>query len=60
MCYLPEHFAEGFFDRGVMRALLPEVFQYVCEFSAIVRHSPPPNRVVQTLLDELIEVHGSI
>jgi DNA-binding transcriptional LysR family regulator len=58
--YLPEHYAEGFVDRGVMRALLPEVFQYVCEFSAIVRHSPPPNRVVQTLLDELLEVHGSL
>jgi len=56
--YLPEHYAEGFVSKDVMRPLLPEVFQYVCEFSAIVRHSPPPNRIVQTLLDALVTVHG--
>jgi DNA-binding transcriptional LysR family regulator len=55
--YLPEHYAESFLARGVMKALLPDVFQYVCQFSAIVRHSPPPNRVVQTLLDALVEAH---
>jgi DNA-binding transcriptional LysR family regulator len=55
--YLPEHYAEDFLARGVMRPLLPELFQYVCDFSAIVRHSPPPSRVVQTLLDALVEVH---
>lgn len=56
--YLPEHYAEAFVNKGVMRPLLPEVFQYVCDFSAIVRHSPPPNRVVQTLLDALVGVHS--
>jgi DNA-binding transcriptional LysR family regulator len=56
--YLPEHYAETFVRQGVMRALLPDVFQYVCEFSAIVRHSPPPNRVVQTLLDALVAAHA--
>lgn len=55
--YLPEHYAEGFADKGVMRALRPDVFQYVCEFSAIVRRSPAPSRVVQTLLDALVAVH---
>jgi hypothetical protein len=40
-----------------MRALLPRTFQYVCDFSAIVRHSPPPSRVVQTLLDALVQAH---
>ena len=55
--YLPEHYAETFVAKGVMHALLPGVFQYVCQFSAIVRHSPPPNRAVQTLLEALIEVH---
>ena len=56
--YLPEHYAETFVARGVMRTLLPEVFAYTCQFSAIVRHSPPPNRVVQTLLDALVQVHN--
>jgi len=55
--YLPEHYAEAFVNTGVMRTLLPATFQYVCEFSAIVRHSPPPNRVVQTLLDALVATH---
>jgi DNA-binding transcriptional LysR family regulator len=55
--YLPEHYADTFVNQGVMKALMPEVFQYICEFSVIVRHSPPPNRVVQTLLDELVEAH---
>jgi len=32
----------------------------VCQFSAIVRHSPPPNRIVQTLLDALVAAHGAI
>jgi DNA-binding transcriptional LysR family regulator len=56
--YLPEHYAETFVSKDVMRPLLPDVFQYVCDFSAIVRHSPPPNRVVQTLLDALVIAHA--
>jgi len=55
--YLPEHYAEGFVSRGMMQPLLPELFQYICQFSAIVRRSPPPSRVVQTLLDALIAEH---
>ncbi|TDG11975.1 LysR family transcriptional regulator [Seongchinamella unica] len=55
--YLPEHYAEGFVSRGMMRPLLPELFQYICQFSAIVRRSPPPSRVVQTLLDAMVAVH---
>ena len=56
--YLPEHYAEGFEANGRMRRLLPEVFQYVCQFSAITRHSPPPSRVAQTLLNALIDAHS--
>jgi len=56
--FLPEHYAEAFVNKGVMRPLLPKTFQYVCDFCAIVRHSPPPNRVVQTLLDALVLAHG--
>jgi DNA-binding transcriptional LysR family regulator len=56
--YLPEHYAQDFVSKGVMRPLLPQTFQYVCDFSAIVRHSPPPNRIVQTLLDALVAAHG--
>ncbi|QFU76436.1 LysR family transcriptional regulator [Halioglobus maricola] len=58
--YLPEHYAETFVSKGVMRALRPQTFQYACEFSAIVRHSPPPSRVVQTLLDALVDAHARV
>jgi DNA-binding transcriptional LysR family regulator len=56
--YLPEHYAESFVNHGRMASLLPDVFQYVCQFSAIVRHSPPANRVVQTFLDSLVKAHS--
>jgi len=55
--YLPEHYAESFVANGRMRALLPKKFQYSCEFSAIVRHSPQGNRVTQTLLQALVNAH---
>ncbi len=55
--YLPAHYAAAFIEQGTMRALLPTEFQYVCHFSAIVRHSPPPSRVVKTLLDALVAEH---
>ncbi|MFT4823594.1 MAG: DNA-binding transcriptional LysR family regulator [Halioglobus sp.] len=55
--YLPTHYAEHFLAPGTLQRLMPQEFAYTCQFSAIVRHSPPPNRVVQTLLDALIETH---
>ena len=55
--YLPEHYAESFVNSGRMRALLPQEFQYNCEFSAIVRHAPQANRVTQTLLHALVSAH---
>jgi len=57
--YLPEHYAMSFVKEGRIRALLPDEFQYVCEFSAIVRHAPQANRVTQTLLDALVRAHGA-
>jgi DNA-binding transcriptional LysR family regulator len=56
--YLPEHYAQSFVERGIMRSMLPKKFEYLCEFSAIVRHSPPPSRIVQTILDALVEAHA--
>lgn len=55
--YLPEHYAKGFVAVGAIRPVLPDQFQYVCQFSAIVRREPPPSRLVQTLLDALVAVH---
>lgn len=55
--YLPEHYAAGFVAAGTMRAVRADHFQYLCQFSAIVRRAPPPSRIVQTLLDALVDVH---
>jgi DNA-binding transcriptional LysR family regulator len=55
--YLPAHYAAEFERQGLMRALLPSVFQYVCQFSAIVRHAPQPNRITQTFLQALRTLH---
>ena len=57
--YLPAHYAAQFEQQGLMRALLPSVFEYVCQFSAIVRHAPQPNRITQTFLQALTTLHPS-
>jgi len=57
--YLPAHYAAEFERQGLMRALLPSVFEYVCQFSAIVRHAPQPNRITQTFLQALTTLHPS-
>lgn len=56
--YLPDHYAKPFVEQGLIRGLGMETFQYLCDFQAIVRHSPKPSRVVQTFLDCLEEAHG--
>ena len=55
--YLPTHYAAGFEQQGLMRALLPTMFEYVCQFSAIVRHSPQPTRITETFLAALTTAH---
>jgi len=57
--YLPAHYAAQFEQQGLMRPLLPPVFEYVCQFSAIVRHAPQPNRITQTFLQALTTLHPS-
>ncbi len=56
--YLPDHYAEQFIFSGLIRAIGIETFQYICEFSAILRQSPQASRVVGTLLDCLVRAHN--
>lgn len=51
--FLPDHYARGFVQDGLMRAVNPTVLNYRCGFSAIVRRSPEPLRVTQAFLDAL-------
>ena len=55
--YLPQHYVESFARAGRMRALATDRFHYMCQFSAILRQSPPPSRVVATLLEALVGAH---
>jgi DNA-binding transcriptional LysR family regulator len=56
--YLPDHYARSFAEQGLVRPLCTELFHYVCQYSAVVRHAPRPSRVIQTFLDELARSHA--
>jgi len=57
--FLPDHYARIFVERGLMRPLLSDVFQYRCDFASIVRASPKPSRLVATFLECLTQAHRS-
>jgi LysR family transcriptional regulator, transcriptional activator for bauABCD operon len=44
--FLPEHYAQVFEQRGLMRPVLPERFHYECRFVSLLRRSPKPSRAV--------------
>lgn len=58
--YLPEHYAQSFVDQRQMRSLRNEIFQYRCEFNAIIRHAPAPSRVTSTFIEALQQAHQGI
>ncbi len=58
--FLPDHYAEPFQARGLLRTIRPDVFRYDCEFAAIVRRSPRPSRLVQAFLDCLLQAHAAL
>ncbi|MEH6628707.1 MAG: LysR family transcriptional regulator [Motiliproteus sp.] len=51
--YLPDHFASSWVRDGRMRALLPDRYLYVTQFSAITRKGARANLVLETYLEEL-------
>ncbi|MEL7399141.1 MAG: LysR family transcriptional regulator [Pseudomonadota bacterium] len=55
--YLPDHYAEPFVRKGLIRPLAKEKFNYQCDFVAMHRMSPKPSRVVETFWDCLREAH---
>lgn len=55
--YLPDHYAHGFERDGLMARIRPDQFHYQCQFSAILRQTPPPNRIVAAMLAALLETH---
>jgi len=55
--FLPDHYASAFEQRGQIRRLGGDEFQYRCEFSAVYRRSPKPSRILATFLAVLIDAH---
>jgi len=44
--FLPDHYAQVFEQRGLMKAVLPARFNYTCRFVSLLRRSPKPSRAV--------------
>jgi DNA-binding transcriptional LysR family regulator len=51
--YLPDHFARSWVRDGLMRALLPDSYHYLTQFSIITRKGARANLVLETYLEEL-------
>jgi DNA-binding transcriptional LysR family regulator len=56
--FLPDHYAEGFVARNLMRVVKPKQFHYKCNFVGILRRSPQPSRVSMAFWECLLSAHG--
>ncbi|HKW82379.1 MAG TPA: LysR family transcriptional regulator [Burkholderiaceae bacterium] len=55
--FLPEHYAQGFEQRGQMQPVAPQRFRYSCRFVSVVRRAPAPSRVAQLFAQCLLDAH---
>ncbi|MDH6590675.1 DNA-binding transcriptional LysR family regulator [Variovorax sp. TBS-050B] len=56
--FLPDHYAQAFEQRGLMRAVAPGRFNYACLFVSLLRRSPKPSRAVLAFQACLEAAHG--
>lgn len=57
--FLPDHLAQGFVDRGLMKQILPTEIQYRTRFAAVTRKQPAPTRVAELFRDVLLTEHAA-
>lgn len=55
--FLPDHYAQVFEERGLMKAVLPTRFNYACRFVSLLRRSPKPSRAVLAFQECLEQAH---
>jgi DNA-binding transcriptional LysR family regulator len=55
--FLPDHYAESFVARGLMRRIAQQQVNYDVLFVAVSRRSPAPSRVAQAFLECLARAH---
>ncbi|AGK50758.1 MULTISPECIES: LysR family transcriptional regulator [Burkholderia] len=53
--FLPDHYAESFEAKGLMRSVAPQRFHYSCRFVSLLRRSPRPSRAA-LLFQECLEI----
>ena len=58
MGFLPDHLAQEFMDRGLMKKILPDEIQYRTRFAAVTRKQPEPTRVTKLFLEVLLNEHS--
>jgi DNA-binding transcriptional LysR family regulator len=56
--FLPDHYAQVFEARGLMKAVLPARFNYACRFVSLLRRSPKPSRAVLAFQACLEKAHA--
>ena len=56
--FLPDHYAQVFEQRGLMKAVLPARFNYACRFVSLLRRSPKPSRAVLAFQECLEKAHA--
>jgi len=56
--FLPDHYAQGFVQAGLMQAVSPPEFAYQCHFSAIARRSPELSRATRIFQQCLLQAHA--
>ena len=56
--FLPDHYAKGFEQDGLMQAVAPKRFRYACRFVSVLRRSPAPSRAAQLFQECLVAAHA--
>ncbi|MEO5738304.1 MAG: LysR family transcriptional regulator [Variovorax sp.] len=56
--FLPDHYAQVFEQRGLMKTVLPARFNYACRFVSLLRRSPKPSRAVLAFQACLEKAHA--
>ncbi|AIO68452.1 LysR family transcriptional regulator [Burkholderia oklahomensis] len=57
--FLPDHYAESFEAKGLMRPVAPQRFHYSCRFVSLLRRSPQPSRAALLFQDCLEVAHAA-
>lgn len=53
--FLPSHFASRWVDKGELKSLLPQQFNYLTQYAAITRKGARPNRILDTFMGLLVQ-----